>query len=72
MRKLVFVLVSAATAAMALGPPAAAREPYHGKVDIASLRRTRPASRAATSCWPSTSPARSRSKISASSGTALT
>jgi hypothetical protein len=37
MRKLLFVLVSAATAAMALGPPAAAREPYHGKVDIASL-----------------------------------
>jgi Tannase-like family of unknown function (DUF6351) len=37
MRKLVFVLVSAAAAAMALGPPAAAGEHQRGKVEIASL-----------------------------------
>jgi hypothetical protein len=38
MRKLLFVLVSAATAAIALGPPAAAREPYHGKIHAAVRR----------------------------------
>jgi Tannase-like family of unknown function (DUF6351) len=37
MRKLVFVLVSAAVAAMALGPPATARNHNQGKLDITSL-----------------------------------
>jgi Tannase-like family of unknown function (DUF6351) len=37
MRRLVYVLVSASAAAMALGPPAAARDHDRGKVNIASL-----------------------------------
>jgi hypothetical protein len=57
---------------MALGPPAGAREQNHGKVDIASLSADRARVTDGDVLLAVDGPARSRSKISASSGTALT